>query len=221
MRIYSLSPTLLLGGSLTRVSHSHCVSHLFYFVIMKPRQREIFNQSPILRPTRAILVSVTLLAEALLSRERSRVPPMPGLKRGNLAGLRPPRVHPISTRMRCTRAIAAHEAHKLRCTVREHLEVVQRQNDCMKVLPSCLRGLEAWTSSGYHRKSNHIAHLSRLVVQVEPVAWDGCTPRIHDAGCSLAPDELERTMSEPVSRSSATSSNMPHAVPKYRIVCRM
>ena len=118
----------------------------------------------------------------MLSRERSRVPPMPGLKRGDLAGLRPPRVHPMSTRMRCACAIAAHEAHKLRCTVRQHLEVAQRQSDCMKVLPSCLRGLEAWTSSGYHRKSNHIAHLSRLVVQVESVAWDGCTPR-----CWLVP----------------------------------
>ena len=62
------------------------------------------------------------------------------------------------------------------------VEVAQRQSDCMKVLPSCLRGLEAWTSSGYHRKSNHIAHLSRLVVQVESVAWDGCTPR-----CWLVP----------------------------------
>ena len=151
----------------------------------------------------------------MLSRERSRVPPMPGLKRGDLAGLRPPRVHPMSTRMRCACAIAAHEAHKLRCTVRQHLEVAQRQSDCMKVLPSCLRGLEAWTSSGYHRKSNHIAHLSRLVVQVESVAWDGCTPR-----CWLLPGTRRvraYRMSEPVSRSSATSSNMPHAVPKYRI----
>ena len=81
--------------------------------------------------------------------------------------------------MRCACAIAAREVHKLRCTVRQHLEVAQRQNNCMKVLPSCLRGLEAWTSSEYHRKSNHIAHLSRLVVQVESVAEVGSVGRVH------------------------------------------
>ena len=164
-------------------------------------------------------MSVTLLAEALLSRERSRVPPMPGLKRGDLAGLRPPRVHPMSTRMRCACAIAAHEAHKLRCTVRQHLEVAQRQSDCMKVLPSCLRGLEAWTSSGYHRKSNHIAHLSRLVVQVESVAWDGCAPQ-----CWLLPGTRrvrayhERACEQKLGYLIKYAHT---AVPKYRIVCRM
>ena len=154
----------------------------------------------------------------MVSRERSRVPPMAGLKRGDLAGLRPPRVLPTSTRMRCARAIAAHEAHKLRCTVRQHLEVAaaKRLHEGAAELPPWARGLHF--ECGYHRKSSHIAHLSRLVVQVETVAWDGCTPR-----CWLlpAPDELERAVSEPVSRGSAASSNMPHAVPKFRIVCRM